>query len=662
MSGGSRGVIRGGRARYRVVLHERVAEAERERTTLRLRLSGVALGATLLILGASAEREPAVAALIAYLGAAVLQRYAVPRFPRHRVATAGIALDVLFAAAFVSALPLATPAWALFAIAIGTAAHRFGAWGAVVATAGSIATYDVVLGARATDLRASDLWPVQVLLAVGLICTELVFVTARSVRDRAELQAFILAQRDVTSARTAEDLLSRLVTHATLALGAAGAWIRVADHGAVSIHHQHGLGEAATGRQIQVVLDERMTFTARLVEPDERVESFVRDLADAARATLASVAEQQAQGRTIALLSRVNESLRSFASENEPSGVLARVVMSAETLGGVATVLRRSDGAIVAGAPLDAALVAAARETRPPDLSRSEVASLDGATRDIAVASVGAGLALVLVSESELTRDDLRAVDTLGQVGGGVLARIAERDALSHERRDLRGMADRLQGELREREDTLASTVHELRTPLTSVTAYGQLISKNLQSALTQLAQLDRIIGDLRHDPGSGLALAEIDLHKSARDAAQRQRLLSEAVVSVEVEGSGPFTVVADAGRLGQVLDNLLGNAVKFSPKGAEILVQLRRDGDRVLLSVTDSGVGLAADQLERVFHRYYRAGEGDVPGLGIGLAVSHEIVAAHGGRIWAESAGVGRGSTFNITLPAAAAVESKRQ
>jgi signal transduction histidine kinase len=653
-------VLRGGPSRYPVVLHERLVESERERTTLRLRLTGVALGATLLILGSTVERQPAVIALLAYLAGAVLQRYAVPRFPGRRIAIAGIVLDVVFAAAFVSALPLATPAWALFAIAIGIAAHRFGAWGAVAATAGAIGTYDVVLGARSVDLRASDLWPVQVLLAIGLVCTELVFVTARALRDRTELRAFILAQRDVANARTVEDLLSRLVTHTTLALGAAGAWIRVAERGSVTVHHQRGLGEASTGHQIEVPLDERTTFVARLGERDERIESFIRDLADIARATLASLNEQQAQGRTIALLSRVAESLRSFAPETEPSGVLAHVVMSAEALGGAATVLRRSDGAVVAGAPLPPELVATVRETRPPDLSRSMVASADGVPRDVAIASVGGGLALVLVSDVELTRDHLRALDTLGHVGGGLLARISERDALFHERRDLRGMADRLQGELREREDTIASTVHELRTPLTSVTAYGQLISKNLQSALAQLAQLDRIIGDLRRDPASGLALTEIDLHKSARDAAQRQRLLSEASVSVEAEGDGPFTALADGGRLGQVLDNLLGNAVKFSPKGGEINVVVRREGDRVVLSVTDTGVGLAADQLERVFQRYYRAGEGDVPGLGIGLAVSHEIIAVQGGRIWAESAGVGHGATFNIELPASSSVAGK--
>ena len=646
--------------RYKGVLHQRVVEAEGERTALRLRLTGAALALTLLILGTTADRQPAGIALLAYLAGAVILRYAAPRLPDPRVAIAGVALDVIFAAALVSTLPLAIPAWALFAIATATAAHRFGGWGAVAATAGAIATYDVVLSARAVDLQASDLWPVQVLLAFGLICTELVFVTARSVRDRTELADFALAQRDVASARTRDDLLSRLVTHATIALGAAGAWIRISDNGAVSLHHERGLGEASTGQQLEVPLDEHITFVARLCERNERVESFIRDLADIARATLATLNEQQQQARTIELLSRVTESLRSFVPETEPSGVLARVVMSAETLGGTATVLRRSDGAIVAGAPLPPQLVSAVRETRPPDLSRSAVASSDG-PRDVAIASVGAGLALVLVSASDLTRDHLRALDILGQVGGGYLARIGERDALSHERRDLHGMAERLQGELKEREDMLASTVHELRTPLTSVTAYGQLISKNLQSALAQLAQLDRIIGDLRRDPTSDLALAEIDLHKTARDAAQRQRLLSDASIAVEADGAGPFTVIADAGRIGQVLDNLLGNAVKFSPNDAAISIAVRREGDRILLAVTDPGIGLASDQLERVFQRYYRAGEGDVPGLGIGLAVSHEIVAAHGGRIWAESQGVGRGTTFNIALPASSTVATKR-
>ena len=655
-------MFRGRRYRYTGVLHERATRAELERTSLRLRLTGVALSATLLILGSDTERQPAITVVVLYLAAAVLQRYAAPRFQLPQVPIAGIVLDVAYAAAFVSMRPGTEPAWALFAIGIANAALRFGAWGAVAATAGAIGTYDAVLASRSFDLRASDLWPVQVLLAIGLICTELVFVTSRIVRERTELRSSLLAQRDVATAWSAEELCSRLVAHAVMTVCAAGAWIRVANGQRVTTTHQRGLGGGSGRHELEVPLDARSMFVATFVDADEHAQSFVRDLADDARATLAVLNERAEQRRTIDLFTRVSEALRAIATESDSAGVMAHLVMSADALGGAATLLRRIDGAIVAGATLGPDLVAAVRETRPPILFRSKGA--DGAEHDIALVSAGAGLALVLVSgAAPVTQTHLRALETLGRAAGGSLARIGERDALTAERKELRVVADRLQGELREREETLASTMHELRTPLTSVTAYGQLIAKNLQSALQQLAQLERLIGDLRHDP-SALALADVDLLVAAREAAQRQRLLNEAVVSASVEGSGPFRVNADAGRIGQVLDNLLGNAVKFSPKGTHIEIVVRRDESSVLLSVIDAGPGLAPADVERVFERYYRSGktEADVPGLGIGLSVSRDIVMAHGGRIWAESEGPGQGATFTIALPVASPVRAIAQ
>ena len=644
------------------MLHERASRAELERTSLRLRLTGVALSATLLALGSPSDRDAGITVVVLYLAAAVMQRYAAPRFQLSQVPIAGVVLDVAFAAAFVSLRPGAEPAWALFAIATAIAALRFGAWGAVAATAGAITTYDAVLAMRSLDLRASDLWPVQVLLAIGLICTELVFVTSRIVRERVELRGSLLAQRDVVGAWSVEELYSRLVAHAVMSFGAAGAWIRVVDGKRVATTHQRGLGSGAGRREVEVALDSRSTFFATFIDADEHAQSSARDLADDARATLAVLNERAEQRRTIDLFTRVSESLRAIATESEATGVMARLVMSADGLGGVATLLRRIDGTIVAGAPLGPDLVAAVRETRPPILFSSK--SADGAEHDIALASAGAGLALVLVSgATPVTETHLRALDTLGRAAGGSLARIGERDALMAERKELSVVADRLQGELREREDTLASTMHELRTPLTSVTAYGQLIAKNLQSALQQLAQLERLIGDLRHDP-SALTLTEVDLLIAAREAAQRQRLLNETVVGVSAEGAGPFRVTADAGRIGQVLDNLLGNAVKFSPKGTHIEIVVRRDDGNVLLSVIDDGPGLASADLERVFERYYRSAKTDAaaPGLGIGLTLSRDIVMAHGGRIWAESEGPGEGTTFSVALPVASPARTAAQ
>lgn len=234
---------------------------------------------------------------------------------------------------------------------------------------------------------------------------------------------------------------------------------------------------------------------------------------------------------------------------------------------------------------------------------------------------------------------------------------VEERDELSRIVAGLRALNEHLRDEVRERDDAVASAVHELRTPLTSVQAYGQLMSRNLQAVQRQVEQLDRLIGDLLALPGAKpLATDEVDLVRQARDAAHRIRIVTDAEVHVTVRDDGPHVVRGDAGRLGQVLDNLLRNAAKFSPPGKPIDLDVRREGGEVILAVTDRGSGIPADELPMIFERYYR-GSGprrQVPGEGIGLAVSREIVLAHQGRIWAASAGAGKGSTFLFALPAA--------
>lgn len=231
-----------------------------------------------------------------------------------------------------------------------------------------------------------------------------------------------------------------------------------------------------------------------------------------------------------------------------------------------------------------------------------------------------------------------------------------ERDELQRIVAGLRALNEHLRDELRERDEAVASAVHELRNPLTSVQAYGQLMSRNLQAVQRQVEQLERLISDLLALPGARpLAEADVDLLREARDAASRLALVTDAEVRVDADSEVPFAVRGDPGRLGQVLDNLLRNAAKFSPPGKPIDVTLRRAGDEILLGVTDRGAGIPPDELSLIFERYYR-GTGqrrDVPGEGIGLAVSREIVMAHRGRIWATSPGPGRGSTFHIALPA---------
>lgn len=234
---------------------------------------------------------------------------------------------------------------------------------------------------------------------------------------------------------------------------------------------------------------------------------------------------------------------------------------------------------------------------------------------------------------------------------------VEERDELSRTVAGLRSLNEHLRNELRERDDAVASAVHELRTPLTSVHAYGQLMSRNLQAVQRQVEQLERLISDLLSMPGAKpLAFNEVDLVKEARDAAHRIRIVADIEVQVTVRDDGPHLVRGDAGRLAQVLDNLLRNAAKFSPPERPIDLDVARDGGEIIVSVTDRGSGIPADELSLIFERYYR-GSGqrrNVPGEGIGLAVSREIVQAHQGRIWATSPGPGRGSTFSLALPVA--------
>jgi signal transduction histidine kinase len=107
-----------------------------------------------------------------------------------------------------------------------------------------------------------------------------------------------------------------------------------------------------------------------------------------------------------------------------------------------------------------------------------------------------------------------------------------------------------------------------------------------------------------------------------------------------------------DRDRLGQVLDNLIGNAIKYSPQGGEIVVRVEATGDRGQVRIEDHGIGIASDVLPRLFERFYQGqAPGISTGLGLGLYIARMLVEAHGGRIWAESE-PGQGSVFVITLP----------
>jgi signal transduction histidine kinase len=121
------------------------------------------------------------------------------------------------------------------------------------------------------------------------------------------------------------------------------------------------------------------------------------------------------------------------------------------------------------------------------------------------------------------------------------------------------------------------------------------------------------------------------------------------------LEAPEQLTMRGDAGRLEQVVTNLLSNAIRYSPRGGVVRVRASVDGGEVRLEVKDHGIGIPPEKQEQIFERFGQAHGSRYGGLGLGLTISQGIIAQHGGSIWAESRGVdGEGSTFHVCLPLA--------
>ncbi len=213
---------------------------------------------------------------------------------------------------------------------------------------------------------------------------------------------------------------------------------------------------------------------------------------------------------------------------------------------------------------------------------------------------------------------------------------------------------------------------HELRTPLSSILGYLELMRddddpplssvqlKYLGVAERNAHRLLRLVGDLlftaqvesgkfqldqREMDAASVLLASVD---TARPIAATAGI---EVVAEVVEG---ISVHADVVRLGQACDNLMSNAIKFTPKGGTVTIGLKEKDDRAVITVSDTGMGIAADELDQLFARFFRASTATrnaVPGVGLGLTITRAIVRAHGGELDVESE-EGVGTSFTLSLP----------
>jgi signal transduction histidine kinase len=221
----------------------------------------------------------------------------------------------------------------------------------------------------------------------------------------------------------------------------------------------------------------------------------------------------------------------------------------------------------------------------------------------------------------------------------------------------------------RMKDEFIALVSHELRTPLTSIIGYLELLNdldlSEEQRMFTLImhrnaTRLLRLVGDLLFLAGLQAGNLKIepgqaDLAELAGQALEAVRPAAERKHIVLAFSAGPVPAVpGDAGRMAQLLDNLLANAVKFTPERGHVTVSLGTEGRSAVLSVADDGMGISAGEQERVFERFFRtdlATSRAVQGTGLGLAICKAIVDSHGGTISVESQ-PGRGTTFRVRLP----------
>lgn len=221
------------------------------------------------------------------------------------------------------------------------------------------------------------------------------------------------------------------------------------------------------------------------------------------------------------------------------------------------------------------------------------------------------------------------------------------------------------------REEWTSVIAHDLRQPVAAISFYAQALASiaasdkaleriqpRVQSIVASTLRLDRMIADLLDVSrlGAGrLAIqpVHVDLPALLRRVAGQFAKEREHPIEISIQDD-LSAVWADPGRLEQILENLISNALKYGEPGTPVVVEASERDTGVEIAVTNTGSGIAAEEVPALFARFYRTGSargGSVPGLGLGLYITQELVHAHGGRVWVESA-PGAETTFHITLP----------
>lgn len=245
-------------------------------------------------------------------------------------------------------------------------------------------------------------------------------------------------------------------------------------------------------------------------------------------------------------------------------------------------------------------------------------------------------------------------------------------DELSQLALSFNQMAEKLEKVESMRRQLIGDVSHELRTPLTAIKGSMEglmdgVLPENDETYMgiyREADRLQRLVNDLQELSRVEAGAYELDLHpvdllvviSAVVKRLELQFKEKGVLLEVDVPDDLP-SIQADEDRIGQVLLNLVGNALQFTPSGGSVVVSAAQRNKEIKISVSDTGIGISPEDIENIFTRFYRVDKSRSRaggGSGIGLTISKYLVEAHGGRIWVESAGLDRGSTFTFSLPSA--------
>lgn len=310
-------------------------------------------------------------------------------------------------------------------------------------------------------------------------------------------------------------------------------------------------------------------------------------------------------------------------------------------------------------------------------MSQATLAAFTDAVRQALVAAtviaVVTATVVSLAVAARIARPISALVGAARRLAGGSYAErvpVDDPDELRELATSFNEMAGSLEATERRRLQLVGDVAHELRTPLTTLDGYLEgledgVVQPNAETwrlLRAETGRLTRLVADLselwRAEARQlALRVETVDVAAVAFAVAEQFAPVARArAIEIEVAGAPAFAL-ADRDRVAQIVGNYLSNAIRHAPDGSTIRVSTAATPSWVTISVADGGPGLAPDQLDAVFERFYRvdpARSRAVGGSGIGLAIVRALAGAMGGRAWAESPGPGRGSTFLLELPPA--------